>query len=160
MLGLQRRIVDSRRPEEVAVAAGVVQVMVEVGPRGDQAVDIPVRDQVCDGQPQPSRAQGAGRAKEDEHLVGEHLLPDAMRGGQVPALERDPLHAREDLLRRQVRLNGEGLHRHAQEVGLLRHAQPAGLKPCATDTSVPQPESVNLSPKPGQAECSSSDPSP
>ena len=28
----------------------------------------------------------------------EHLLPDAVRGGEVAALERDALHPREDLV--------------------------------------------------------------
>ena len=76
--------------------ACLVQVMVEVGPGRDEAVDVPVRDQVRDDHTEAAGAQGARRTQENDDLVCEHFLPDLMRGGQIPPLERDPFHARED----------------------------------------------------------------
>src|SRR5262245_45730522 len=46
-----------------------------------------------------------------------------MRGGEVAALKRNPLHAGEDAIRRQSRFDGERLDRRLQKTGFLFHAR-------------------------------------
>ena len=47
-----------------------------------------------------------------------------MRGREIASLKRDPLHAREHLIRRQSRLDDERLDRRLQEPRLLlRHSR-------------------------------------
>jgi hypothetical protein len=108
-LRLQRRIVLARRPDVVMTPAGLVQVMVEVGAGRDETVDVAVGDEVRDDQPQPAGAERARHAEEDRAVVAEHLLPDAPRGGEVPPLKRNALHAFQEIVRRGVGRHDERL---------------------------------------------------
>jgi hypothetical protein len=46
-----------------------------------------------------------------------------MRGGEIAALKRNPLHAGDHLLRTEARLDDERLDRRLQETGFLLHAR-------------------------------------
>ena len=105
------------------LAARLVQIVIEVRAGRDEAVDVAIGDQVRDHQPQTAGGERARHAQEDRHVVLQHLLPDAVRGGEIASLKRDPLHASEDLIRRQPRLDGERLDRRLQETRLLLHAE-------------------------------------
>ena len=111
----ERRIVGVRRPEEVMLAARLMEIVIQVGARRDEAVDAALRDQVRDDEPQPACAQRAGHAEKNRHVVAEHLQPDAVRRREVAALKRDPLHARQNLVGAEPCLDGERLHRRLQE---------------------------------------------
>ncbi len=78
-LGGQRGVVERRRADEVPAAARLVQVVVQVGARRDEAVDVALLDQMRDDQPHAAGRQRAGGAQEDRRVAGEHLLPDAAR---------------------------------------------------------------------------------
>ena len=117
----QRRVVGMRRADVVALPARFVQVVIEVRAGRDEAVDVAVQDEMRDDEPQAAGRQRARHAQEDRHIVLQHLLPDAVRGGEVAALKRDPLHAREHLIRRQSRLDGERLDRRLEKTGFLLH---------------------------------------
>ena len=65
VIGLQQRIVFTRRSDVVVAAARLVQIVVEVGAGRDQAVDIPMLDEMRDDEPQPAgaRARRPGRER-------------------------------------------------------------------------------------------------
>ena len=119
----QRRVVGVRRADVVALAARFVQIVIQVGAGRDEAVDVAVGDEMRDDQAQAAGAQRAGHPQEDRHVVVEHLLPDAVRRREIASLERNPLHAREDLVGRQAGLDDERLDRRLQEPRLLLHAR-------------------------------------
>ena len=105
------------------LAARFVQIVIEVRAGRDQDVDVAVGDQVRDRQAQAAGGQGAGHPQEDRDVVLQHLLPDAVRGGEVAPLKRNPFHPRQDLIRRQARFDGKRLDRRLQKTGLLFHAR-------------------------------------
>ncbi len=122
VLRLQRRIVLVRRAEVVMAAPRLVEVVVEVGAGRDQAVDVAVRDEVGDDQPQPAGAEGARHPEEDRAVAAEHLFPDAARDREIPPLKRNALHPRQEVAGRRVGQNDEGFHGRAKKTGLRLHA--------------------------------------
>ena len=106
----------------MALAARFVQIVIEVRAGRHQAVDVAVEDQVRDDQAQAPRRQRAGHPEKNRHVVLQHPLPDAVCRGEVAPLKRNPLHAGENLIRRQSRFDGERLDRRLQETGFLLHA--------------------------------------
>ena len=119
----ERGVVGMRRSEKVVLAARFVEVVVQVRPGRDQAVHIPVGDQVGDDQPEPAGAERARHPEKNRDVVFEHLAPDAVRRGEVPPLKRNPLHPRQNLVRGEPAFDGEGLNRRLQEARLLFHAR-------------------------------------
>jgi hypothetical protein len=81
-----------------------------------------VRDEVRHDRPKATGTQRAGHPQEDRDVVLEHLLPDVAGKAEVSTLERDPLHARQDLVGRQA-VDGERLDRLVQEARLLHASQ-------------------------------------
>src|SRR5207344_3000819 len=65
----------------------------------------------------------ASHTQKNRDVVLQHLLPDAVGGGEVASLEGDPLHASKNLIRREPCFDGERLDRRLQETGLLAHAR-------------------------------------
>src|SRR2546422_11400985 len=59
---------------------------------GAQAIDERFFDKENDRAAHPRRPQGPRHAHHDHDAVLEHLLPNVVGGGKVPALERDALH--------------------------------------------------------------------
>ena len=103
----------------MAAPSRLVQVVIEVGASRHDAVDIAVLDEVRQDQPQSTRAEGAGDAKENRAVIAEHALPDPAGGCQVAALEGNLLHPRQHLAGSGVRGDYERLDRRSQEAGLL-----------------------------------------
>src|SRR3954469_26053435 len=103
--------------------ARFVQIVIQVRAGGHEAVDVALRDEVRDRQPQTAGGERASHAQEDRDVVLEHLLPDTVRRREIAALKRDPFHAREDLIRAQPRLDGERFDRRLQETGFLLHPE-------------------------------------
>ena len=121
MLRLQRGIVFTRRTDVVAATARLVQIVVQIGAGRDQAVDVPVGDQVGDDHPQPAGAESAGHAEKDGAIVAQHLLPDAARRGEIAALKRNALHALEDLVCWKAGFDGKRFHGRAKKTGFRFH---------------------------------------
>ena len=119
----QRGVVGVGRADVMALAAGFVQIVIEVRAGRDQAVDVAVEDQVGDDQAQAPRRQRARHAEKNRHVVLQHPLPDAVRRGEIASLKRNPLHAREHLIRAEPSLDGKRLDRRLQEPGFLLHAR-------------------------------------
>jgi hypothetical protein len=111
-----------RRSDIVPLTARFVKIVIQVRAGGHEAVDVPVRDQVGDDEAQPAGAQRTGHPEEDRDLVLDHLVPDTVRRREIPALEGNPLHAGDDLVRRESSLDGERLDRSLEEARLLGHA--------------------------------------
>ena len=92
-------------------------------------------DQIGNHEAQSAGAQGAGKSEENEHIVGQHAQPEAMGGSQTAPLERDALHAAEDLLGGNTGLDAERLHGSSEETrlgrlpGSVRHAFCSVLEP-------------------------------
>ena len=101
----QRRIVSVRRADVVVLTARLVQIVVQVRAGRDEAVHVAVGDEVRDDQPEPAGAQRARHPEEDRHVVLEHLLPDAVSGGEIAPLKRNALHARQDFVGGQTALD-------------------------------------------------------
>ena len=89
---LQQDVVDLRRALEVVAPQGFVDIVEQVGAGGNQAVDEAVFDEIDHGAPQTCRHHGPRHTHHDHHPVAEHLFPDVISGGQIPALEGDALH--------------------------------------------------------------------
>ena len=102
-------------PTKCLRPARFVQIVIQVGSGRDDAVDGAFTDQAGDGEPQSAGGQGARHAEEDHYVVAEHALPDPVRNGKVASLERDPLHAAEQLVGRRARHDLERLDRHVQK---------------------------------------------
>ena len=117
-LGRQRPVVAAGRTEKVPPPARLVQVVIEVGAGRDQAVHVALGEQVRQHQAQAARAERAGDAQEDQHVVGQHPTPHLVGRGKAAALERDAFHAAQDLLGRQPGLHDERLHRNVEQPGL------------------------------------------
>ena len=107
-----------RRADEVAAAARLVQIVIQIRAGRDQAVDVAVLDQMRDDQPHAAGAERAGHAEEDRAVAAEHLLPDAPRGREVAPLKRDALHPREHFVGRQPGRDDERLNRLAEKARL------------------------------------------
>ena len=116
---LERAVVRAGRADEVSPAARLVQIVVEVGACGDDAVHGAFVDEPGDREPEPPGGQGAGDPEEDHDVIGEHPLPDPMGGGEVASLEGDPLHPPEQLGGRSVRHDLERLDRGVEEARLV-----------------------------------------
>ncbi len=88
----ERGVVGMRRSDVVVLAARLVEVVVQVRAGRDQAVHVPVGDQVGDDQPQPAGAERARHAEKDRDVVFEHLAPDAVRRrrGSAPETKSAP----------------------------------------------------------------------
>ena len=99
-LGRERSVIERRRADEVAAAPGLVQVVIEVGARRDEAVDVPVLDEVREDEPHAAGRQRPGGAEKDRRVAREHLFPDPPRRAEVASLERHALHARDDVVHR------------------------------------------------------------
>ena len=149
--GLERAVVGPRRADEVLPAARLVQVVVQVGPRGDDAVDGAVVDQPGDGEPQAPGRQGPGDAQEDQHVVAQHPLPDPARRGEVAPLERDPLHPPQQLVGRGVRRDLEGLDRHAEEARLAGRGGRVGHQSASAFLSSPRSISASSGVRPSRS---------
>ena len=104
----QRRVVGVRRPDVVMLSARFVEIVIQVRAGRHQAVDVAVQDQMRDDQTQTAGGQRARHPQEDRDVVLQHLLPDAVRRREVAPLKRDPLHAREDLIRREPASTANG----------------------------------------------------
>ena len=111
----QGPIVGTGRAEEVALAARLVQIVVEVRAGRYDAVHRTPTDQLGNDQAQAARTQRAGNSQEDQELVAEHPLPDAVCGGEIPSLERDPLHPTQHFLHRHTRLHPERFDRRLKK---------------------------------------------
>src|SRR6266853_1664475 len=119
----QCRIVRVRRSDVVMLPPCLVEIVVQVGARRHEAVDVPVGDKVRDDHPQAAGAQRARHTEEDRHVVFEHLVPHAMSGGEHPPLKRDALHPEQQLIGGETRFDGEWLDRRLEEPRFLpRHA--------------------------------------
>src|SRR5262245_37278845 len=70
---------------------------------------------------QAARAQRSSHAEKDRHVVFEHLLPDAMRRGEIAALKRNPLHLGENRVGGEAALDREWFDRRVKKTRLLRH---------------------------------------
>ena len=104
-------------------AAGLVQIVIQVRAGRDETVDVAVLDQIRDHHAQAAGTERAGHPHEDRHVVGEHLLPDAMRDAERAPLKRNALHLFEKLVGLELRIDGERLDRHLQEARALFHAK-------------------------------------
>jgi hypothetical protein len=60
--------------------------------------------------------------QKNRHIVLQHLLPDAVCGGEIAALKRDAFHAREQLLCAHSCFDDERLDRRLQKTRFLFHA--------------------------------------
>ena len=118
----ERGVVYPGRADVMVAPARLVQVVIEVGARRHQAVDITVLDQVRHDHPETARAERAGHPHEDRDVVLEHLLPDTVCDAEGAPLERNALHLFEKLVCLRLWIDGEGLDRHLQEAGALFHA--------------------------------------
>ena len=105
------------------LAASFMQIVIQVRAGRHEAVDVPVGDEMRDDQPQAAGAERPGHAEENRDVVFEHLLPDTMRRGEIAPLERDPLHAEQDLISAEPALDGERLDRRLEEAGFLLHSR-------------------------------------
>ena len=110
-----RRIVGVRRSDVVPLAARFVQVVVQIRAGRDQAVDVPMLNEVGDDQAQAAGGQSAGHAEENRHIVFQHLLPDAMRGREIAPLEGNPLHPGDDLIGSESRFDDKWFDGRLQE---------------------------------------------
>ena len=113
--GGQRGVIDARGRHEVPAPAGLVEVMVQVGAGGHEAVDVPVLDEVRDDEAHAAGREGPGHPEEDRHIAAQHAFPDAARDGQVPPLKGHPLHLRQHVVGRQIRRDRERFDRFTEE---------------------------------------------
>ncbi len=74
-LGGQRRVVERRRSDEVPAAARLVKIVIEVRAGRDEAVDVPMLDQVRDDQPHAAGRERAGRAEKDRRVARRASFP-------------------------------------------------------------------------------------
>ena len=98
----QRPVVGPGRADEVTLTTRLVQVVIQVRAGRHQAVDGAPVDQVGKDQSQSARAESPGDAQEDQKLVAEHPLPYPVGRGEIPSLERDPLHPPKHLVHRKA----------------------------------------------------------
>ena len=91
-IGLQLRVVSARAADVVVAAARLVQIVIEVGARRDEAVDVAMLEQMRHEQAHPARAERARQPEKDRAVAPEHALPDAPRGSRdcVPGTTRVP----------------------------------------------------------------------
>ena len=120
-VGLQRRVVLTRRTDVMMPAACLVQVVVEVGAGGHETVDVTVRQQVRHDQTKAAGAQRPRHAEKDRAVAAEHLLPDPARRPDAASLEGDALHPGEHLVHPKPRFDCERLDRDAEKPRLVRH---------------------------------------
>ena len=83
----QRRVVGVRRSDVVPPAPRFVKIVIQVGARRDETIDVAVLNQVGDDHPEAAGAQCASHAEKDRHVVFEHLLPDPERRREIPPLK-------------------------------------------------------------------------
>src|SRR5438309_8229449 len=100
-----------------------MQIVIQVRAGRHEAVDVPIGDEMRDDQTQAAGAERPGHAEKNRDVAFEHLLPDAMRRSEIAPLERDSLHAEQDLIGAEPALDGEWLDRRLEETGFLFHSR-------------------------------------
>ena len=120
----QRRVVGVRRADVVALAARFVQIVIQVGAGRDEAVDVAVRDQVRDDQPQAAGAQRAGhaRGRSSRRPPASSARCGARWRGCGPETRSAPC-ATSISSAVEPGFDGERLDRRLQEARLLLHAR-------------------------------------